>query len=755
MFATPDGKAIGAEITMRGRYIALSILALASGVAGGIAAERFYFNAERSMADAGPNILYWVAPMDPNFRKDSPGKSPMGMDLIPVYDGEEASGDPAEITLSGQEINAIGVRTAVAQISDISHQIETVGFVSYNEQRTAHVHTRVDGWIEALDVRSIGEIVKEGDRLFQMFSQEFAIASFDFINIYKTGNKRAIESARSKLRSHGASDRQIDEIAKSGEMTRVIDIYAPQDGVVINLEAAEGMYLQPNIQAVSLTDLSSVWLIVDIFERDIGRLSEDMEAVASFDHITGKTFKGTIEYFYPALDQSTRTLPVRLRFDNSEGLLKPNMFGRVNLTPKETRTAVTVPSEAIIRTGRAERVIVKTGDGTFKPRLVTTGLRNSFGEGGRTEIVQGLSVGEQVVASAQFLIDSESSLSAGLMRMAPTDEEPAKGAGMLLALDADRRIATIKHDELSSLDWPAMETAFPIAAGVNVERLDVGSQVAFRIARGADGVLSALELGPDDGVAATGNGMVKAITSDGKLTMAHDAIPDIGWPPMQMDMAVTGFDPDTVPIDQPVEFDLTKADDGNFIIVAVRAKSAEDKESNDAGNMTETAVKEMPSEMSLPAIQVSGTINSVDQAAGMANITHGPMTAIGMPGMTMDFKIAPDLDATQLKAGSEMMLTFDRPDPASIVLAAADPVAKPMVVAGTINEIDPVKRTANITHGPMTEIGMPGMTMDFSISPDLNVDDLPIAAEAMLLFSKNADFSLTLIGLEKENAVTQ
>lgn len=740
---------------MRGRYLALSILALATGVAGGIAAERYYFTAETRMGNEGPKVLYWVAPMDPNFRNDSPGKSPMGMDLIPVYDGQEASGDPAEVTLSGQEINAIGVRTAIAQVSDISHRIETVGFVSYDEQRTAHIHTRVTGWIETLDVRSVGERVKEGDRLFQMFSQEFAIASFDFINIVQTGNQRAIESARSKLRSHGASERQIDEIAKSGKRTRMIDIYAPQDGVVVDLEAAEGMYLQPGIQAVSLTDLSTVWLIVDVFERDIGRLTEDMTAIASFDHLPGKIFEGTIEYFYPSLDASTRTLPVRLRFENAERLLKPNMFGKVSLIPQETRTAITVPSEAIIRTGRAERVIIKTGEGTFKPRLVTTGLRNSFGEGGRTEIVQGLNVGEQVVASAQFLIDSESSLSAGLMRMAPTDQEPALGAGTLVAIDTSRRVATIQHDMLDSLDWPAMQTDFPIAAEINIDRLKSGMAVAFRIARGADGVLSVLELGPDDGVAATGTGMVKAVTSDGKLTLAHDAIPDIGWPPMQMDMTVAGFDPETVPLDQPVEFDLSKTDDGNFTIVAVRPVSEGGSASDDNSTSNVENGDAMSSNQVMSPILVSGTINSVDAAARMANITHGPMADIGMPGMTMDFKIDPALDANTLVSGTEMILKFDRPDRASIVLAGTEPIAKPMTVSGTINTINSDARTANITHGPMTDIGMPGMTMNFAISPDLRIDDLPLEAEVMLLFSKNADFSLTLVGLAEEKVVTQ
>jgi Cu(I)/Ag(I) efflux system membrane fusion protein len=232
--------------------------------------------------------------------------------------------------------------------------------------------------------------------------------------------------------------------------------------------------------------LSTVWLIVDVFERDIARMSDDMTAFVRFDHLNGQVFEGQIDYIYPALDAATRTLPVRLRVDNSEGLLKPNMFGNVSLVPNETRQALTVPTEAIIRTGGAERVILKTGEGTFAPRLVTTGLRDNFGGGGRTEVVQGLAPGEEVVASAQFLIDSESALSAGLMRMAPTDQEPARGAGELLAFDPQTRMATIRHGDLESVGWPSMDTTFAVRADIAVARLMAGQQIKFEVIRGAE-----------------------------------------------------------------------------------------------------------------------------------------------------------------------------------------------------------------------------------------------------------------------------
>ncbi len=736
---------------MRGRYAALSLLALASGVAGGVTLERLYLNPTGASENGGPEILYWVAPMDPNFRQPGPGKSPMGMDLVPVYSGQEPTGDPAEVTLSAAEINAIGVRTALAQVSEISHRIETVGFVGYDEHLTSHVHTRVDGWIEVLNVRAVGDVVRKGDTLFELFSPEFGIAGYDFLRAIQNGTGLSLEAARNKLRSHGATEAQIAEIEATGEAPRRIRVEAPRDGVVIALAAADGMFLQPGMQAVSITDVGEVWLIVDVFERDIARMTEDMRAIARFEHLPGRSFEGEIDYIYPELDPTTRTLPVRLRFDNAEGLLRPNMFGTVSLIPRATRSALTVPSEAVIRTGAAERVILRTGEGTFLPRLITTGLRDNFGDGGRTEVVQGLAPGEEVVASAQFLIDSESALSAGLMRMAPTDEAPARGTGVLVALDQDARVATIRHAALDSLDWPAMTSRFPVRADVALERLAVGQEVAFRAARGADGLLGLFELGADGGIAATGTGTVMAVTADGNLTVAHDPIPELGWPAMQMDMPVAGIDPGRVALDVPVSFDLSKGEDGVFTIVAVRDTGAQDS----MGAATDAAVeapREAAEPTAAPPITATGTIDAVDMTARSATVTHGPMAEIGMPGMTMDFVVDDALDVGALPVGTELRLTFSRPDGMTMILAAAEPVMPPISVSGTINAIDPGAGVANITHGPMMDIGMPGMTMDFAVDRALDLAALPQGRELTLLLRRNPDFSLTLVGTDAPEA---
>ncbi|MEM9763660.1 MAG: efflux RND transporter periplasmic adaptor subunit, partial [Pseudomonadota bacterium] len=717
---------------MRGRYVALAALALSAGLAGGVWLERQRMETAAG-AESGPKVLYWVAPMDPNFRKEGPGKSPMGMDLIPVYEGDEPTGDPEEVQLSAAEINAIGVRTAVARVDEIARRIETVGFVGYDEHATSHIHMRVEGWIERLKVRAVGDRVAVGELLFELYAPEITIASSELMRATRRRDATEVTVARRKLRNFGVSPAQIDEMAVADAPAQNIRVYAPQDGVVIGLAGADGMYLKPETRAMSLSDLSSVWLLVDVFERDVGRLTADMTAEARFEHLPGRVFEGAVDYIFPELDPETRTLRVRLRFENSEGLLKPNMFATVSLKPSTTREVITVPSEAVIRTGRAERVILRTGDGVFRPRLITTGLRGGFGEGSRTEIVQGLEPGDEVVASAQFLIDSESALNAGLLRFAPSEAEPAEAKGVLVALDRQRRRAVIRHEAIPALDWPALETGFAIRSNVMLEDLAPGDAVEFTAFRGADGLLALSALGGDDGIDATGTGVVHAVTPDGKLTLSHDPIPALGWPSMRMDLDVAGLDPSTVPLERPVEFDLAKSDDGLFTIIAVRGE----------GEPPLQPAEEPPA---TPPMIVEGTVHSVDAETRMAKATHGPLAAIGMPGMTMDFPLGQDLDPASVVAGEATLSIVSDPEK-GLVLAAVEPKAAPMKVMGTVNSVDASSGMANVTHGPMAEIGMPGMTMDFPLGPDLDPAGLPLGAEVSLLIEKGSDFSLTLVGV--------
>lgn len=418
-----------------------------------------------------------------------------------------------------------------------------------------------------------------------------------------------------------------------------------------------------------------------------------------------------------------------------EHLLRPNMFANVALVPAEGREALTVPSEAVIRTGRAERVVLRDPDGAFRPRLVTTGLRGGFGAGGRTEIVQGLRPGEEVVASAQFLIDSESALNAGMMRFAPTEAAPVTGRGVLVTLDPETRRARIRHEAIEALDWPAMETVFTVRSDVALEGLRPGDDLRFEMVRGPDGLLALTDLGRDDGIAATGRGIVHAVTGDGKLTMSHDPIPALGWPEMRMDFDVVGVDPATVPLDTPVSFDLAKGEDEMFAIVSVRAEGGVE------------AKPEADRPPATPPIIVDGRIEAVDAEERSATITHGPITETGMPGMTMAFALAEGVAPETLPTGEEAVLTFERPDGMTMVLAKAEAKPAPITVTGTINAIS--DDMANITHGPIAAIGMPGMTMDFALAEGLDPATLTIGRETMIEMAQGADFSLTVLGVEE------
>lgn len=721
---------------MRGRYFALALMALAAGAAGGVWYERQRLAQAAEAGDEGPQILYWVAPMDPNFRKDGPGKSPMGMDLIPVYEGEEPSGDPEEVTLSAAEVNTVGVRSAVARVEEISRRIETVGFVDYDEHATSHIHTRVEGWIERLELRAVGDEVAEGDLLFDLYAPEITIASSELMRATQAGNAAEISIARTKLMNFGVSARQIEEMAVADRPAQRIRFYAPQDGVVYALNAADGMYLRPDTRAMSLADTSSVWLLVDVFERDMGMLTKDMTAEARFDHLPGRVFAGEIDYIFPELDAETRTLRVRLRFDNADGLLRPNMFANVALVPSQGREALTVPSEAVIRTGRAERVILRLADGSFRPRLVTTGLRGGFGAGQRTVIVQGLAPGDEVVASAQFLIDSESALNAGMMRFAPTEAEPVTGKGVLVSLEPGQRQARIAHAAIEPLGWPAMETVFAIRSDVYLDDLAEGQEVEFQAVRGADGLIALTKLGRDDGVDATGEGIVHAVTPEGKLTVSHDPIPALGWPAMKMDLDVNGVDTASIPLGEPVTFDLASGEDGMVAIVAVRA----------ADGMDMTPASDKTEEPAAAPLTVDGRIETVDVETRTATIAHGPIKEIGMPGMTMEFALSETLDAAALPVGEELTLSFIRPDGMTMVLDGFEAKPAPMTVTGTINSVDAASGMANITHGPITEIGMPGMTMDFTLDSSVDPVTLPVGRETGLLLVQGPDMSLSLAG---------
>ena len=368
-------------------------------------------------ADEEQEILYWVAPMDSNYRRDKPGKSPMGMDLIPVYAGGDTSG--STVTIAPEVVQSLGVRTITAERTRLWRGIDTVGYVDYDESKVSHIHLRTEGWIEKLTVQSEGERVKKGEFLFELYSPKLVNAQEELVTAIASGNKGLIRASKERLSALGVSSSQIAELQKDKKIRQRISIYAPQDGVVSTLPVREGMFVKPAMKVMSLGDLSSIWILAEVFERQSGWVKVGQPAEVSLSYQPGKIWEGTVEYIYPDLDPITRTLKVRLRFDNPDEALKPNMYANIRIFGGPKEGVIVIPVEGLIRTGREERVIIALGEGRFEARQVTAGIES----GDFVEILQGVEEGDQVVTSGQFLIDSEASMRASLTRMSSEDHD--------------------------------------------------------------------------------------------------------------------------------------------------------------------------------------------------------------------------------------------------------------------------------------------------------------------------------------------
>ena len=363
-------------------------------------------------------ILYWVAPMDANYRRDKAGKSPMGMELVPVY-ADEAGSDGSSVTIAPEVIQNLGIRTAVAERSRLWRSIDTVGYVDFDESKVSHIHLRTEGWIEHLAVHSEGDRIRKGEKLLELYSPELVNAQSEFVQALAGGNRSLIQASQERLSALGIPAEQIKTLKKSRKVNQNIVIRAPQDGVVSNLAVRHGMFIKPDKQVMSLADLSSVWLVAEIFERQADWVKVGQTAEVSLAFLPGHTWEGQVEYIYPSLDPKTRTLKARLRFPNPDEALKPNMYANVKIYGGAKDDVIVIPVEALIRTGREERVVIALGDGRFESRTVTAGIES----GDWVAIIEGIQPGDRVVTSGQFLIDSEASLKASTQRMSPVEPE--------------------------------------------------------------------------------------------------------------------------------------------------------------------------------------------------------------------------------------------------------------------------------------------------------------------------------------------
>ena len=389
----------------------LWIVLLVAGAAIGIMADRFLFQSDPDVTSqqSGRAPLYWVAPMDADFRRDEPGKSPMGMDLVPVYaDGEQ---DENVVRISPAVMNNMGVRTAPVQYGPLASVIETVGYFEYNEENVAHIHTRAPGWIQNLHALTEGEYVREGELLFEIFSPTLVNAQEEYLTAARGGNASLVAASEERLLALGVPGNEIAELKRTRKARQHLRHMAEFDGFIAQLGVREGMYVTEATEVMSLADLNTVWLIAEVFQRQSGLVKVGQSARATVESYPGEVWNGVVEFIYPALDPVTRTLRARLRFDNPGFALRPNMFARVTIEGPAHDT-LSVPRAALIRGGQLDRVVLDLGGGRFRAQAVVPG----FESGDRVAIIEGLEAGQSVVTSAQFLIDSESNLDSALAR---------------------------------------------------------------------------------------------------------------------------------------------------------------------------------------------------------------------------------------------------------------------------------------------------------------------------------------------------
>lgn len=484
---------------MRSRAILAALLGISVGLGGGVVLERQWLSGgnDGKPAENSRKILYWWDPMIPWYKSDKPGKSPMGMDMVPVYEGEEQTpgGDAGAVTVAPNVANNLGLRTALVERRTLVPTLETFGQIGFDESRTTHLHVRAKGWVEKLHTRVEGEVVEKGQLLFEMFSPDLTVAAADFVREIKGGYGLA-DISRRKLAYLGISERQIEEIARERQTPDRIKVYAPQTGAIVNLNLAEGMYIEPAVTLMSVTDLGAVWVMAEVLESHSGLAHRGMAAEVRLLGQPGRVWTGSVDYIYPSLKPDTRALRLRIRLANPDLSLKPNMSASIRLATEERRGVLAVPAEAVIRTGTSERVVLALGDGRYKPVAVKTGRT----VGDAVEVKDGVKEGDRVVTSAQFLLDSESNLTAGLARMeapAAPAAGPAAGPtkGVVKAISADKRTVTLSHDPIPALNWPAMTMDFRIAPEGAGETLAVGQEVRFTATQGPGGAYVA-EIAP-------------------------------------------------------------------------------------------------------------------------------------------------------------------------------------------------------------------------------------------------------------------
>ncbi|MGQ0580032.1 MAG: efflux RND transporter periplasmic adaptor subunit [Betaproteobacteria bacterium] len=438
----------------------------------------------------GKKVLYWHDPMVPGQKFDKPGKSPfMDMQLVPVYAGDES--DSGAVTISPRVQQNLGVRTTEVTKGTLAPAVEAVGSVAYNERDVAVVQARSNGFVEKLHVRAPLDPVRKGQALAELYVPEWVAAQEEYLSVRRMTGIRLealVDGSRQRMRLVGMTEEQIRMVESTGKVHARLTVSAPIGGVVAELGAREGMTVMAGATLFRINGLTTVWVNAEVPENIAAQVRPGNMVEARTPALPGTTFKGRVSVILPEVNLATRTLKARIELANPGARLVPGMFATVNFAPAVRKEMLLVPTEAVIRTGSRSVVIVALGDGKFAPVDVEIGMESE----GRTEIRNGLQAGQKVVASGQFLIDSEASLKGTATRMsdAPAAEEPGSGSqthrgeGKIEHIGKDA--LTISHGAITTLQWAPMTMDFRVQDPSLLAGLLPGQNVEFELSEVGD-----------------------------------------------------------------------------------------------------------------------------------------------------------------------------------------------------------------------------------------------------------------------------
>lgn len=493
----------------------------------GVAAGGYWFgthaNATADGKQAAPTagaerkLLYYRNPMGLPDTSPVPKKDAMGMDYVAVYEGEETGGN--QLSISTDKVQKLGVKSEPVVLRELKHTLRVTGRIEVDERRTYTIAPKFEGWVERLHVNTTGQAVSKGQPLFEVYSPELVSAQREHVlalqglatlkdadDEAKRGMQKLADASAARLKNWDVAG-----ASATGE-ARVI-FRAPATGIVLEKKAVQGMRFMPGEMLYQIADLSAVWVIAEVAEQDIARVQLGSHAQLLVDAYPGRTFDGRVSFIYPTLNSATRTVQVRMEIANAKGLLKPAMFATAQLATGKGSKVLAVPASAVLDSGTRQVVLVQLAQGRFEPRSVRLGARGDD----YVEVLEGVREGEQVVTSANFLIDAESNLKAALSGMSAA--APAVDAGR----DSSRQVG-LKSD---------------------LPQKTVGHQA---------------------------QGVLEAINDDGTVSITHQPIPSLRWPAMTMEFALantalmTGIAPGS-----PITFEFVERNPGEWVITRLKA----------------------------------------------------------------------------------------------------------------------------------------------------------------------------------------